>query len=358
MRERTRAILWTIVCLFLLMAGEITAFVFAWRTGTGAAIAEIVGFIIGYFFATIVHEIGHILVAKSQKMHIAYAKFSFLKIYEKNGKKRLAFASPFTADETQAIPKTGGNIERRARLYTLGGLMFGAVYLLVFSAIALALFFTVGGWISYGFFGVLPYGAYLFLVNVFPCEYANGKTDMKVYEGIKKGAPAEKTMLSAMEIQGKLYEGNAYAQIDEGLYFDTPQLAEDEPLFVVILHLRYRYYLDKGDMKNAADCLNRLAQASAYLTDAETERIAAELVYMHALNGDKERAEACSKAFATYVQSDVVAAKRVLATVARCFHQEEKASVLKAQAMQCLEKENVIGERKLEEKLLSRLSLV
>ena len=79
-----------------------------------------------------------------------------------------------------------------------------------------------------------------------------------------------------MEIQGQLYEGKSFAEIDEGLYFNQPQLCEDEPLFAVMLDLRYRYYLEKGDMDNAAACLNRLVGLLDYMPYAEAEKIAAE----------------------------------------------------------------------------------
>ena len=65
---------------------------------------------------------------------------------------------------------------------------------------------------------------YIFFLNIAPLEYASGKTDALVYRGIQRGEAAEKVMLSAMEIQGQLYEGKTFSQIDESLYFDLPQL--------------------------------------------------------------------------------------------------------------------------------------
>lgn len=64
-----------------------------------------------------------------------------------------------------------------------------------------------------------------------------------------------------MEIHGKLAEGKSFSEIDEKFYFDLPQLPEDEPMYAIILDLRYRYYLERGETERAADCLNRLASA-------------------------------------------------------------------------------------------------
>ncbi len=355
MRERTRSTIWAIVCTFLLIVGEATAFFFAWKVGVWVAATEVALFLLGFIVAPIVHELGHIVMAKSQDMQIVYAKFSFLKIYEKAGEKRLGFASPFAADETQVIPKTGDNMQKRASLYTMGGLLFGGIYFAVAVGCALALTMTVGGYAAFALWGLAVYGGYLFLLNVLPLSYYDGKTDTAVYVGMKRGEAAEKTMLAAMQIQGQLFEGKSYGEIDENLYFDVPQLAEDQPLFVVMLDLRYRYYLDKGEFIKASDCLNRLAQASEYLTQAETEKIAAEFVYMHALNGDTERAEACVKGCTEYLQEETLAAKRILAAVSLLGGKMEAVELLKEQAKPLLEKEKIVGNRKFEENLLAKL---
>ena len=87
---------------------------------------------------------------------------------------------------------------------------------------------------------------------------------MLVYQGIKAGRDAERCMISVMEIQGQLYEGKSFSEIDEKYYFELPQLCEDEPLYSAILDLRYRFYLEKGLFEKAADCLNRLALNQDY----------------------------------------------------------------------------------------------
>ena len=133
---------------------------------------------------------------------------------------------------------------KRASVYTLGGLIYSGILLvLVLVWVILSVCFEQPSYLT---LGLLPYTAYLFLLNVAPFEYASGKTDMLVFVGLKTSQPAEKTMLSAMEIQGCLYEGKSFTEIDEPLYFHTPQLCEDEPLFAVMQDLRYRYYLEES----------------------------------------------------------------------------------------------------------------
>ena len=216
--NRKLATVYAIVCTLLLAAGFLAVFAIAWEAGVTAAVKSLVGLVLGFIIAPILHELGHVCFAKLSKMECVFVKCFCFKFYTKNGKKKWGFASPFALDETQVLPVVGGDMNRRAAAYTLGGLLFGGVFLT--AGVAAAILLNVFHIDCYVLWGVLPYSLYLFLLNVAPFEYAGGKTDMLVYMGIKKGWNAEKTMLSAMEIQGQLYEGKSFAEIDEKWYFD------------------------------------------------------------------------------------------------------------------------------------------
>ncbi len=344
--------IYAVLCTLLLAAGFVAVFYFAWQRGIDEGISALVSFAVSLFLAPFVHELGHAVFAGGVNMQILYCKFFCFKFFRKNGRLKLGFASPFAPDQTQVIPKSGGNMKKRAGAYTLGGLVFSGVFL--------ALILTPAVWLACighfkgNLFGYVPYMGYLFLLNILPVEYASGKTDALVFRGIKKDFDAEKVMLSAMEIQGELYAGKSFAEIDESLYFDLPQLCEDEPLFAVVLDLRYRYFLEKEDYEQAADCLNRLAQAQAYLTDNEVEKIAAELTYMHALRGDLESAEESGKICKNYLTLDTVTAKRVLAAYSKTAGKTEAIAPLLQQAEACLPWE-IKGVAKAEKILLSRI---
>lgn len=345
------------VCTLLLAAGFLLVFFFAQRAGIKETVKCITGLVYGFVFAPVLHEMGHIAFAGITKMRVVYAKFFCFKLYTKGKKKRFALASPFAADQTQAVPLVGGNMQKRAKLYTLGGLIVeGAVFFLVLAA-AIILLVALDK-TSYVLWGITPYAGYLFLLNVLPCEYGGGKTDMRVYLGLKKGYAEEKNMLAAMEIQGRLSEGKSFSEIEETYYFDVPQIAEDEPLFAVMLDLRYRYYLEKEDMRNAAICLNRLASVQEYLSDEEMQRLAAELVYMHAVNGNFDAAEESGKCCKEFLQGETATAKRALAAYVAAFGdegKEERLRALLAQAETALADEPIKGVEKFERILLSQL---
>ena len=77
-----------------------------------------------------------------------------------------------------------------------------------------------------------------------------------------------KVILNLLEIQANLYLGKTPSQIDEKLYFDLPQLREDDVNFALLLNARYQYYLDKKDYENAQKCSERLLTLEDYLPTA------------------------------------------------------------------------------------------
>lgn len=352
--KRRLSVIYAVSMTLLLVAGLLLIFYFAYREGVWQMVYAMIGMFEGFILAPIVHELGHVCMGLIAKMDYVYVKCFCFKISVKRGKKRLSFASPFAADETQVLPKSGGNMKKRATLYTVGGLLFGGIFLLV--VIAAAMVCTCLGVTRYSLWGMVPYCAYLFLLNYLPLEYASGKTDTLVLVGINKNYDAEQNMLAAMEIQGQLSEGKSFSEIDKELYYNVPQLCEDEPLYAVMLDLRYRYHIEKGELAKAADALNRLVQAQGYLSEAEVEKVAAELTYMHSVNGDIERAEDSSKLCRSILAGDSVTAKRILAAFSAAAEKTEVVGVLLAQAEAALEKERIDGVRKFEKILLERIN--
>ncbi len=351
--KKRLATIYAIFCTVVLLTGLLLAFCFARAESTEALIACLCSIAVSFIFVPIVHELGHITLGNCMKMRLVYVKCFCFQVRVEKGKKRLRFASPFAAEQTQMIPTVGGNMKKRASRYVLGGLLFSGIFfalLLAASVLCICL-----GKPKYELIGALPYAGYLFFLNAVPLEYAGGKTDTLVYKGIKKGYDGEKCMLAAMEIHGQLSEGKSFGEIDEAYYFDLPQLCEEEPLFALLLDLRYRYYLDVADLERAADCLNRLAHAQEYLADAETEKIAAELTYMHALRGDLVRAEESGKLCRNFLTGDTVTAKRILLAYSIAVEKADAIEPLWEQATVALEEETILGVRKFEESLLKKL---
>lgn len=351
--KKKLATIYAIFCTLLLVAGFLLVFYFAYKRGAKEAIKCIIGLFLGCVLAPMIHELGHVSMGLIANMDYVYVKCFCFKIYIKNGKKCLGFASPFAADETQVVPRSSGNMQKRASLYTLGGLIYSGIFLTLLLAGTILTACVQN--LSYKLLGMLPYTAYLFFLNLPSLEYVSGKTDGLVYKGIKKGYDAEKCMLAAMEIQGQLFEGKSFGEIEARYYFDLPQLCEDEPLYAILLDLRYRYYLEKEEFEKAADCLNRLALSAEYLTSTAYVTLAAELVYMHALNGDFESAEKNYQACREFLKGESVSAKRILAAYSSAIGKSDAVAPLLEQAWLALDKERLAGVRRFEKILLSRI---
>lgn len=351
--KRRMTTIYAVAQSLLLIAGVASVYFFAWKGSVADLAWCLVGMALSVIFVPVLHELGHVFFARRANMEWVLVKCFCFQFERKNGKKHFRFVSPFAADQTQVIPKTGGDMQRRARKYTLGGLIFSGVT--AFLLLGSGLLCTLLRKAPFAVWGALPYAAYLFLLNVAPLQYAAGKTDALVFAGIKRGEPAEKNMLAAMEIQGNLYEGKSFGEVPENVYYDLPQLAEDEPLYAVMLDLRYRYHLEKGETERAADCLNRLALSQEYLPDEQVTQVAVELTYMHAVNGDIQNAEESAKLCKDALQEDTARAKRALLAYALATGKEEGAAVLKEQAFAAAQREYPAGVAKSEKILLERL---
>ena len=350
---------YSVLLLLLLVAGEIWVVCFAARrAGTAALVCGVFGFLLSVILAPAVHELGHVLFGKVQGMRLKMTKFFCFRIFEREGKLHFSFASPFSPEETQTVPVRGGNMRRRAMVYTSGGLVLGAVYLLLL--IAVALICGPSRPVAFLFWAGIPYAAYLLLLNAVPAVYANGKTDTAILIGLAKEEGSERTMVSAMEIYGGLAEGKSFAEIDEKYYFGLPQLAENEPMYAVILDLRYRRYLETGETQKAADCLNRLgALAEAgYLDAGQLAEVATEFEYMHVLNGDVEKARESEKICAEFYGKGEPSAAvwRVRAALGALEGNGTECELRKERAERALEREPLAGVRKFERVLLSRIS--
>lgn len=290
-RRFSKVYAWALILLFL--AGQVCIFAYPFSKQLDlCALLSVAGFAVSCILTPILHELGHIAFAKRADMKIRYTKFSIFAFEQKQGKLRFSFASPFSSEQTQAYPITGGNMKKRMICFAKGGLVFGGLWLLLLVGLSV-LFYFFNEIAFYTVLGFVPYAAYLFFLNLPPVEYPSGKSDSLVVSELKKGENEAAYLLSVMEIYANLAQGKRFGEVDEKLYFDLPVIAEDAQEWAVMQLLRYRYYLDLGDFDNAASCLNRLVSAEEYLSNETFEETLCELVFLHSLNWDVELAKNC-----------------------------------------------------------------
>lgn len=336
---------WPIFCLVLLFAGM----------GVGGYCSYlhqelplyIIGLFAGIALAPIVHELGHIVMAKRANMQCVYVKFFCISALLKGDKMQWSWASPFADDQTQVIPKSAENMKRRMCSYAIGGLLFGGIFLIILLILSIAIVSMQSLWI-----GLALQSIYLFLLNVVPLEYAAGKTDMLIYTGVQNGADAERVLLSVMAIDGYLYEGKRFAEIDEDLFFQIPQLSEEEPLFAVMLDRRYRYWLDQGNIDEAAVCLNRLASLQEYMQENQLLMVASELVYMHSITDNVDSATQNFAVCEAFLHSETATCKRILCAYYASLGEIAKSEEYRKQGFALCEREAIKGTALLEKRLL------
>ena len=78
---------------------------------------------------------------------------------------------------------------------------------------------------------------------------------------------------------------------------------------------------------------------------------------MNSILGFLEDAEANGKECKVFLKSETVTAKRILAAWSKANGQAEFVETLVSQAEECLKKERIVGVRKFEEILISRILL-
>ena len=189
----------------------------------------------------IAHELGHMLFGAMVKIK-AVPQFKLL-----------------GASSCTIIPKTDKNLKGRIIFTSLGGLIVNAL------CIALGIVALTVQAVPVHICALLPFSAYLFLLNAMPYGYSEGKTDGLVIFELARGGDSSKVMLNVLKVQAQVLGGKPFEEVDESLLFDLPQIAEDDINFISLTELRYEYFKANGDTEQAEKYKQRLNELKKYL---------------------------------------------------------------------------------------------
>ena len=238
----------------------------------------VLGAILSGFLVTALHELGHLIFGLRNNFSLLSICIWFFK-WEKIGKK---FVFSFTmigeqAGYTEMVPICEENMRKRYMWMSIGGSIFSLIFILL----GLPVFFIKGVPIEiFAIFSMfLPIGAYTFLGNALPMITSGVRNDGAVFLDLIKQNNSSKVMLNLLKIQSHLFEGKTPAEIDEKLYFDLPQLQEDDIYFLLLLNARYYYYLDKKDFENAKKVTDRSLSLLDYIPKSVIYPIKADALY-------------------------------------------------------------------------------
>jgi hypothetical protein len=224
-------------------------------------------------------------------MRLATLSFGIVCIEKHNGKTSICLRSPFSeeAGECRMYPSNEKDIDKKFMLYSVGGVLFQLVYFVL----ALVLVLLLDHYLLWATLGMtLPYCLYLILLNAMPFTSGMGASDGEIFFGLRRGDPSQKTLVNLFTVQGYLSRGYTPSEAPKDLYFDLPQLPEDDGNFALLQLWRYYYYLDKGQKKEAQNALCRLEDQTEYIPEGYLPTIYAELTYVYAaISPDPVRAK-------------------------------------------------------------------
>lgn len=221
---------------------------------------------------TLVHEVGHLVFGLAVGFRFYSVCVSRIRI-EKRGRKlsvRLLGKNEH-AGSCEMLPKSGDGVKGRTIAFALGGAVFNLIYAAVFTLL----------------YFLAPPSGVLFFFELFtlfhiaeafsallPVPSPTGLTDGAFVLGLIKNERLSVATLCVMTAQGTV-AAQGYRSLGRERLFDLPVVAEDEPVFLALLQLRYRYFTVTGEREEAAKWVNRMA--SLEIPESASEEVGCEL---------------------------------------------------------------------------------
>ncbi len=218
----------------------------------------LIGAVVSGFINAVVHEFGHLIAGKKNDFALISFTVWFFRWTKRGKRTKFSFVMfGDSAGSTEMLPVGSENLAKRFKGLTMGGIIASAIMtLLSIPAFCLTGYLDVRVFCVLAMF--LPISAYYFFGTLLPTSSEGTLSDGGVLYGLNKNTNVSKVTLNLLAIHGNLYEGKTPSQIDESLFFDLPQLPEDDINFALLYNARYNYYLDKEDYENAKKTSDRL----------------------------------------------------------------------------------------------------
>ena len=248
------------------------------ETTFSALLKFAVGGIIAGVINTFAHELGHYFAGKKNGFVFSSMVVWFFKWSKVKNKIRFDFVIlGEEAGYTEMIPASKENLDIRLKNMTRGGLIMSFIMMLV----GIPPFFIQGlsAWVYCLWSAFLPVGIYFFFGNFLPMINEGVCNDGAVYSGIKNKEDTMVVVLNLLAIQAEMYEGKTPSEVDGSLYFNVPQLPEDDLNFIALLNARYNYYLDKEDYVEAKKVSDRLMTLLDYMPKAYKFAVQTDALY-------------------------------------------------------------------------------
>ncbi|MBP5242289.1 MAG: hypothetical protein J6Z36_01185 [Clostridia bacterium] len=334
------------ILLYLLLLGGVVGVIFL--SGLNRVWLNLPFFLLSLWIIPSWHETGHLLFGKAVGMKLMQMDLPGFAIRKKEGKWRVkpVFSS---VSSCAMYPESIEGACKKHLIFALGGVAFNAIYL----AICLTLLIVFNQpylWATLGM--TLPYNLYIFLLNLLPWTSDEGDFDGAVIFGLLKNDVSQQVATNILVIQGKLFCGHAPAEIEKSLFFDVPQLPEDESHFSMLQYLRYCYYADGGDKAQAIKAITRLEDCTEYISPVFLPTVYAELTYVYTcLNVNEELAERYMNRLQQAKKTESSEFYRALFAYGKMFGVADWCDEAKKKMPAAIQEEELAGMAKFQEKL-------
>ncbi len=238
----------------------------------------VVGAVLSGLVHTFFHEFGHIIAGK--KNGFVFSSFTVWFFNFRKIKNKIKFSFVMIGEEagyTEMIPSTVKDMSNALRKMSAGG--FVASFILTLVGLP-PLFISTLPMFVYAIWAMFfPIGVYFFFSTFLPSSSGGVKNDGAICYCLKKNDPSAVVAVNVLKIQQELYNGKTPSEIDKNLFFDLPQLPEDDFNFALLLNCRYLYYLDKEDFENAKNTTDRLLSIAEYFPKDFTLSVKVDALY-------------------------------------------------------------------------------
>lgn len=315
------------------------------------------GVVISGLLCTFLHELGHLIFGKANNFTLISFKVWFFVWTKRNGKTEFNFTLPLEeAGCTEMVAKSDENLEKNYRKMTFGGLFLTFIAMLIglvplfLPKLSLTIFCL---WST-----LIPIGAYVFFGNALPMEGEGIKNDGAILKSLRLNDDNAKVVINLLKIQSHLFNGKSPAEIDESLYFDLPQLPEDNYNFLILLNARYYYYLDAGRYDEAIKTQNRAESVLQYVPKSCSYPIKVDSLYNACvLNKDEELADDLMYELEKFLNAtnSATSIRVKMAYIAFITGETEKLELFYKKGLKEVKRGQIKGLVKLENKLIEEI---
>jgi hypothetical protein len=302
--------------------------------GVKFATFTLIGVVVHYILSTVLHELGHIIVAKSRNCEIV--EWSILGLGYSKLTKKLTYSIKSYAGNVSFISKNPDRAESDLLAVSISGIVATLIYLATCIVLGLVIF----NFYSFSIMLSASYiTAYMLVINTIAI---NNDTDGAVFFGLKKGKIEYRATENLAKIISWLYNGKTPAEISKGLFLYKDGLNGQAVEYYLMLS-----YIEKKEYALAYDI------ACEYSQDYPSQFLP-EKLYLALLMKNNAVVEEIGETALEVLNPNSVTYFRISALYRRYKGELDWAEICEKSALKANKEQFIKGLNRLEEKLINQ----